>query len=154
MIHFLLIYTLISFMAYWAFIYKKFGILPSISDSYYKLSVKGRVLFTFFIWSVAFPIAIIGDSAILFAAGAALAFVGAAGAFRDDLTEKVHVAGAIGGIVIGYIGIIVDLNDYMIPVLFIASFIYLTLKRVKNKTWWIETAAFIGVIISLAISRW
>ena len=48
------------FISYVSFIWIKYGILPSISDSWYHLPENLKVLFTLFCWGFALPAAIIG----------------------------------------------------------------------------------------------
>lgn len=78
---------ILTFISYIWHIVKNYGILPSISESYYRLSDKQKKLFTFFCWGFAFPTIIIGNSFFLFLAGAGIAFVGAAAAFKSKMTN-------------------------------------------------------------------
>ena len=148
--HFLLLYTTVTSLIYLSYIYFKFGVLSSISDSYYKIKEKG--LFTIFIWSIAFPVAILGNSFIMMLAAIFLAFVGAAPAFKEDMTEQVHVIGAIGGIILGYIGLIFQYHQLIIPAIF--GILAFAIRKKKNKTWWTEIAALMGIMIELYIRNW
>lgn len=142
-------YTVIVFISYILYVYFKFGILPSISDSYYKEN--NKALFTLFIWSIAIPLMIIGNSGLMFFAGSFLAFVGAAPAFREELEGKIHVIGAVGGIAFGFASMILDSHQYILPAIMVIFTLFFTLRKIKNHTWWIEIMAFSLNIIGLLI---
>jgi hypothetical protein len=163
----LLIYIIVVFVTYWLFVYFKYGILTSISDSYYREN--NKALFTLFIWSIAFPMIILGVSVtpLMFFAGAFLAFVGAAPAFKEEQEGTVHIIGATGGISLGYIAMIVAYHQYYLPAIMGLFAILAVPKKlpkfldkswmkwwtngIPNYTWWIETMAFVLVIINLII---
>jgi len=147
---------LLIFSVYIAYILYKYGVLSSISDSYYSLPESRRYLFTFFIWGVGAPILALTDySGLFFAAGAFLFFVGAATQFRSDdgFTPQVHSIGATGGIVAALFAL-VSLNIYY-P-LIIASIASILIKKLKvpNSTWWIEVACFACIEIGLIDFFW
>ena len=150
----LILINILVFALYNIFTVSRYGFLPSISDSYYlirddKSKFVGEYLFTLFIWFIALSVIIIGSTSLMFFAGAFLAFVGASQAFKDDnLTRKVHVVGAIGGIGIGLISMWIDFKT-SIPLIIVLSFILLSnLFNLKNKTYWIEVVAFIVVLFT------
>lgn len=157
---FLLIYTIITFISYLTYVKIKYGILESISASYYKLKYKS--LFTLFIWSVSIPCIIIGETPLMFFAGALLSFVGAAPAFRRDMEHDVHMAGAIGGIVLGFTSLLLDFQEYWLIAIMVLFTLYALPKRlpkkydkewlngIPNHTWWIEVMAFVLIIFGLA----
>jgi hypothetical protein len=145
----LLAYSALIFFAYLFIVYKRFGILPSISSSYYKL--KHKAVFTFFIWSIAIPMIIIGSSPLMFWAGAFMAFVGASPAFKHELEGKVHIVGAVGGIVLGFLSMWIEVHLYYLPIIMAVSTLYMTLKPIKNHTWWIEVLAYLLIIVGLVI---
>lgn len=97
------LYTLITALSYLITIVILFGVLKSISQSYYEVKGFGKAIFTLFIWSISIPMMIIGSTPLMFFAGALLSFVGAAPAFKEEMEGKVHVIGATGGILIGFI---------------------------------------------------
>jgi len=165
---FLLIYAITVFVVYWLFVVIKFGVLPSISDSYYKEN--NKALFTLFIWSIAFPVIILGveKTPLMFFAGAFLAFVGAAPAFKEELERSVHIIGAAGGIILGFLAMIIGYHQYYLPIV-MGVFVILALPKrlpkfldkswmkwwtngINNYTWWIETMAFVLIFINLTIN--
>lgn len=142
------------FLSYIIFLMIRFkGPLPSISESWYKLGYPGDILFTLFCWILGFTMAFRGDiSSLFFFSGAGLLFVGAATMFKNKITSTVHFIGAGSGIIFALLGILSAYgNPYpIIGWVIITLLIYLL--KVKNHMWWIEIAAFLGVIIGLFIS--
>jgi hypothetical protein len=78
------------FFSYVGFIWKKYRVLVSISQSYYRLPKNLQILFTLFCWGFAFPAMIIGSNGLMFFSGGAICFVGAAAAFQEELTHIVR----------------------------------------------------------------
>lgn len=146
---------LLLFVSYLLFIGFRYGILPSISESYYRLG-KLQVLFLFFTWSIAFPIILIGGfidhthSWTFFMSGSAMTFVGAASAFREDLTKGVHFSGAVSSIVFGFLGLWLVLDFWKIPIVAVLL-MPVIFKYVKNSTWWVEVLAFATIMLGLLL---
>lgn len=153
----LLILVVLSFVGYISFIVNRYGVLPSISESYYKMkddNLFGGGLFTLFIWSLSLPLIIIGSTSLMFFAGAFLAFVGAATAFKDlKMTRRVHNIGAIGGIGFGFLSMIIDFQLFELTYFMVVLSLTLFLLKTKNLIWWIEILAFILIIIGLFIVK-
>lgn len=136
----------VIFLVYTLFIYFKYGVLNSISDSYYALPEKTNILFTLFIWGIAIPLAFLGNYAdAFFIAAGFLMFVGAATQFRSDdaYTPKIHNIGATGGIVCSLLGLVI-LKIYFPLVIAIIGSIILTkkLSMERNRIWWVEIFCF------------
>ena len=153
----LLLFIVLSFVGYISFIVNRYGVLPSISDSYYKMkddNLMGGSLFTFFIWSLSFPLIIVGNTSLMFFAGAFLGFVGVATAFKDlKMTRRVHNIGAIGGIGFGFLSMIIDFQLFELSFFMVVFSLSLFLLKTKNLIWWIEILAFILIIIGLFIAK-
>lgn len=126
-----------------------YGILPSVSDSYYKLPEKYNFLFTLFCWGFAIPTMIIGvdltDNFLMFFAGGGICFVGAAAAFKEELPKKVHTLSAIIGIISSQLSIAFDFKMYYVNVLFLLLSGLLLLLKPKNRIFWLEIVAFIAI---------
>lgn len=145
------------FLGYTMSIVYNYGILNSISESYYMLSKKSRYLFTFFCWGFAIPAIIIGldqtGSVLMFLAGAGICFAGTAGAFKESLTHDVHMGGAFVGILASQASIWFDYNLHWLPFLFIGIGIpLLILTKLKYQVryfWWLEIVAFVSICIAL-----
>lgn len=153
----LLIFVVLSFVGYISFIVNRYGVLPSISESYYKMKddkLFGGSLFTLFIWSLSLPLIIIGNTPLMFFAGAFLSFVGAASAFKDlKMTKRVHNIGAIGGIGFGFLSMIIDFQLFELTYFMVVLSLSLFLLKIKNLIWWVEILAFVLIIIGLFIVK-
>lgn len=152
-----ILYTtmLTIFVTYVAFIWAKYGVLKSISDSYYHLPRKFQPLFTFFCWGFALPAMILGSSGLMFMAGAGISFVGAAAAFKEAMTKEVHMIGAGAGVLLSQLAIILQYGMWPISATFIGLSLLLLLfrKKINNKhIWWIEILAFLSICIVLGIT--
>ncbi len=138
------ILMLVVFVGYVSFIWIKYGIQKSISASYYVLPKDSNFIFTLFCWGFAFPAIILGNTPLMFFAGAGIVFVGAAAAFREKMTYQVHMVGAFVGVILSQISIAVDFGMWWVNLAFvIPSMIILLLhKYIFSYYWWIELLAF------------
>lgn len=147
---------LFVFFGYVAWIWAKYGTLRSISHSYYVLPKNLRFLFTLFCWGYAIPAIIIASTPLMFFAGSAICFVGAAAAYRDDMTEWVHIISAMTAIILSQLSIIIDFNMPWLTIAFAAIAIpmYVTrfFKVFLNRTWYVEILAFIAIALALGLS--
>jgi hypothetical protein len=146
----------IVFIGYVLFIYSQFGVLQSISDSWYKLKEKGGVwysLFTWFTWLIGIPLFFQtnGSSPFFFIAGAGLTFVGVATMFKlsNSIEPYIHFAGAVIGITASFIALVVERGVWLPAVVFVITALCIQLLYKKNTTWWIEIAAFVCIILAL-----
>jgi hypothetical protein len=144
------------FMSYIIGILLLYGVLPSVSDSYYHLPKKWNFLFTLFCWGFAIPTLIIGvdltDNFLMFLAGGGICFVGAAAAFREKLTEQVHVGGALVGIISSQLSIAFDFKMFYINIIFLVLAGLIKLLKIKNNTYWIELLAFASICYVLGVN--
>lgn len=148
----LFIIMITVFISYVTFIWSNYGIQNSISDSYYVLPEKWNWLFVAFSWLFAFPAMILGDSYLMLFAGAGIVFVGAAAAMHVKSINIIHNIGAVSGIFLACIAIIIQYHMwYMILILIILSLISLKLDK-KNIIWWVELIIFTSISIVLGIS--
>lgn len=141
-------------VTYWLYTVLTVGVLESISDSV--RYVKHPAWFTAFIWTISASVFILGSQGypILIAAGMTLAFVGAAIKFWTKLTGVVHVVGAMGGIILGYISLIFEFHEILIPAIFALIATALMVWKPRTKIWWTESAALAGVQVSMYIHFW
>jgi len=156
----LYIIMLAVFFGYVSWIWAKYGVLQSISHSYYALPENLRFLFTLWSWGYAFPAMIAASTPLMFFAGAGICFVGAAAAYRQKMTETVHIVGAVSAILFSQLSIILDFHMWYITVGFAAIALPLALTRFSkkgicpNRTWWVEILAFITIALVLGIKLW
>lgn len=139
------------FVAYVGMIWYRYGVLPSISESYYRLPKDQKILFTFFCWLFVTPAIILGDSVFMFVAGTAIFFVGAASAFKMRLTGQVHIVGAVVGILCGLLHIVFVENNYPLSIITASLVISIMISGIKNSTWWIEIVVFTAICITLGL---
>lgn len=142
------------FAIYLLLMAKLHGIQPSISDNYYVS--KHPWTFTLVMWTVAFtmlpPMLSATTETFQFTAFlscAGIAFVGAAAAYRQSMTNTVHIAGAATA------GLMAIVWAYTIcpplPTLAIITAAYLLVARPRHKVYWIELTAFIMTYITYFI---
>jgi len=150
-----LIYLLLSaaiFIAYNVVIVMRYGILESISASYYALPERYRYIFTLTLWSFSGLIAITATTPYLFLACGGIMFVGAAAEFREDLTDMVHYFGAVTGIVMGLVHLVV-VGMYHLTVAYILIFLSFLIFGKRSKVFWIEVFAFYTIVIGLILQN-
>lgn len=153
----LLILMTLVFFSYVLFIIIKYGILESISHSYYNLPSSLKFLFTFFCWGFSLPAAIIGFSLseyslfqfLIFWASSGIMFVGASPNFKLKLEGDIHNIAAYIGVVSSqlFIFLVFENLKFILPTFILIS-ILLFLLKVKNLIWWIEILAFLFILIT------
>ena len=140
------------FISYVLFIWTKYGIQKSISESYYVLPKKENFLFILFCWLFAFPAMLLGDSYLMLFAGGGIVFVGASAAMHTFPTRMAHLIGAIGGMILACLAMIFQYHMWYM-VAGIAGLIpvaYLLDK--KHLFWWIEVMIFTAISTVIGIS--
>lgn len=149
---YLVLTQLLVFVAYVAFIISRYGVIHSISQSWYELPQRQKPLFTWFTWGIGIPF-LFYDNALFFLAGAGLTFVGVATAFRttQSYTNIVHYTGAAMGILLSLLGLGFVYNDWISLSLFLISALTLRTLLKNHWIWWVEIAAFIIIIVSLLL---
>lgn len=137
---------------YLGLITKRYGVLPSISDSWYSLPLKEKFLFTLFTWGLGIPMLFYGN-VWFFLAGSGLSFVGAATQFKSmiGLTKEVHYAGAVVGIFASLIGIWVEWDNLLPLIWFIFFALSIQISYIKNKLWWQEIVAVVLILWGLLV---
>lgn len=138
----------LSFFLYTGYITLRFGVIKSISESWYLLPKNQRVLFTLFIWSMAIPM-VMYETSLFFFSGASLAFVGAATMFKDDvMTKVIHYLGAVLGITLASIEL--ALNGIMYPIIIgLLSVLIFGGFKINNRIYWIEVICSICLIFGI-----
>lgn len=163
-----LAWSFLIFVSYIIYVVKNFGILPSISDSFYKH--KNRVLFAAFIWLTVVPLAYIGMESVWMQAGAGfLCFVGVATNFKkrgitildeygnsfrkqkNTVERFFHMYGAMLGFSFAFMAMVFTFHIWS-PLIIMASFIIIAnLLKIKNRIFWIEIVGFLLLIIGFFI---
>lgn len=140
------------FLSYVIFIWSKYGVQKSISESYYVLPKKWNWLFVAFCWLFAFPAMIIGSSYWMLLAAGGIVFVGAAAAMHTFPTRAVHLASAIGGMILGSLAMIFQYHMWYMAAGVAALALLSLLVDKKHAMWWTELIIFTAISIVLGIS--
>ena len=141
------------FLTYVSFIWSKYGKQKSISESYYVLQKEKKgFLFVLFTWLFAFPAMILGNSYLMTLAGGGIVVVGAAAAMHKFPTRTVHMIGAVGGMILACLAMIIQYHMWYMTagVLALMPITYFLDK--KHFMWWWETLTMIAINITIAIS--
>jgi hypothetical protein len=156
-----LLWMTVAFMAYLIWIVVRFGIQPSISDSFYALREQyGESslipwLFWLFLINISWPLFLLLQfNGFAFFAMAGIILVGAAAQFRrGKSTEIPHVVGAVGGIALAFlsIGFVFGAWAWIWLPAYIMVVGILNIVRITNYDWWIEVMAFIMIVIALMV---
>lgn len=146
----------IIFVAYVAYITYRFGILPSISDSHYKLNTfRQGYFFTLFCWALATTMVFQSDEStpLYFFSGAGLAFVGAASEFKwtGANTHIVHYLGAVLGIGCAAMGLYFESGLWQPATIIVVFSAVCAIIKMKNSIFWVEIAAFLAIIIGFIV---
>lgn len=139
------------FFIYTFFVWRKYGIQRSISESWYVVDKKYKWMFSMFCFCLGALqcFHVIHGSVWFFLSGSSLVFVGVATDFKSTwrINPCIHNIGAVGSIVLGLIGLaVMGIWWPFIPVAVGA----VTLPRYENGTWWIEVVAFFSILVGLA----
>ena len=147
----LLIIQACVFLFYVIGIVERYGVLESISESWYKLPLAYKGLFTLFTWGLGIPMFFYGPLP-LFLSGVGLVFVGTATRFKmkESYTRTIHFSGAVAGVLIPllYFGICYDMW-WLFHLQFWVSAVIYAHDRIENSIWWIEILGFITVMIGM-----
>ena len=142
----------ITFVTYLVYIYYRFGILDSISESYYKLKEAGnKWLFIVFMYVLASCLLLIASFNLhpmawtFFLAGSGAAFVGIAAQYRDNMTETWHIAATLALIFFSLLGLGLLFGSWWPSYfLIVGALVMLIMKPlIKKHGYWVEVLAFV-----------
>ena len=151
----LVLFSLAVFATYLIIMAMNYGIQPSISDNYYVS--KQPWVFTLVFWLVAVTMApAMIDTAPVewqftgFLAGTGIAFVGAAAAYKQSMTNTVHIAGAITSALFAIVWAYTICPP--IPTIAILTAAYILLAVRVHKVYWAEITAFTMTYLTYFVS--
>ena len=151
----LAIISAILFAIYLFCMAKLHGVQPSVSDNYYVS--KHPWTFTLGMWTVAFmmlpPMLSATTETFQFTAFlscAGIAFVGAAAAYRQSMTNTVHIAGAVTAALFAIIWAYTICPP--IPTIAILTAAYILLAVRRHKVYWAEITAFTMTYLTYFVS--
>ena len=151
----LAIISAILFAIYLILMAKLHGVQPSVSDNYYVS--KHPWTFTLAMWLVAFtmlpPMLSATTETFQFTAFlscAGIAFVGAAAAYRQSLTNTVHIAGAVTAALFAIVWAYTICPPLPTIAILTAAYILLAVRR--HKIYWAEITAFAMTYLTYFVS--
>lgn len=151
----LAIISLVVFALYLLIMAKLHGIQPSISDNYYVS--RHPWTFTLVMWLVAFsmlpPMLSATTETFQFAAFlscAGIAFVGAAAAYKQSMTNTVHIAGAVTAALFAIVWAYTICPP--LPTIAILTAAYILLAVRVHKVYWAEITAFAMTYLTYFVS--
>jgi hypothetical protein len=149
---YVLLFQLACFTTYISFIVANYGILPSISHSWYELKQSQKSFFWMFTTLIGISMMMYQGSGFpfFFISGVGMTMVGTAAAFEDEvLINRIHYIGAIFGILGAFAGIIYQAGlIYPLYIAIVGSIAFYFIDR-KNIIWWAEIWAVVGLLIGL-----
>lgn len=159
----LLSISTIVFLSYISFIWIRYGVQKSISDSFYRikddhikilgLKIRTKEFFTLFIAFFAYPLAVLAANVWLTPAAFIVLGIGIARDFKDTkLLKWIHYCCAYIGIGIAIIGLGAHYDMWWLTITFVILSFMLMIIKVPNKIWWIECVAIATVLIGLGIA--
>ena len=92
-----------------------------------------------------------GSTPFFFISGAGICFTGVARYFKssDNITDILHFIGATVFILSALLGIAIERSNFIPLIVFAISSLIIEFFYLKNRTWWIEIAAFVVIILGL-----
>lgn len=143
---YLLITSFTIFTLYIIGVMVVYGVLPSISDSYYHIPQGYKLIFSFALIGFAFPIVMFDKKFLNFIAGGLICFVAVSPDFHLVYEGDIHYACAVGGVIFGMLSLWINYKGWKYVVVFIllAMLVILTLP---NATWWVEVLAFYTILV-------
>lgn len=156
----------VIFILYMILIYSKFGVIDSISDSWYLLPKKLKLLFTFMCWGIGLPMVAhinpdIAGAGLWFLSAAGFGFTGAATMFKSKGAHAniVHYAGAAAGMIGALIALGVQYGLWILSyigfplaiLIFIFGYLGKGKYEIKYPMYWVEILAAILILIGLFI---
>ena len=144
----ILLVQFLIFISFVFYIYKKCGILPSISNSWYKLPENRRELFSLFCLSIGL-LMIFHGGIFFFISAAGLTFTSAATQYENKNSRIIHYVGAGTSILSALLGLYFEFSLILPIIIFLLFSIPLFLVKIKNYLWWIEIVSFLTIMSGL-----
>lgn len=137
------------FTFYIGFIWIKYGIQKSISETWYILESKYQWMFTLILCFGVGICQLLHHNIYLFISGIFLGTVGVASDFKNDkIMSFLHYIGAIGSILFSFIGL---WNLHLVEIPLILGALWLALYGWKNWIWWAEIITFYAIMLGLIL---
>lgn len=138
---FFIVISIIAFTLIVGFILYKFGLIDSISSSFYLLPDKYKDYFTYGLWLFSVPIMVASTSFWQFMSGLGICYVGAAAAYKQSIVGKVHVFGVLTSIVSGLVHLTLSGYIFTVP-LYLVIIIPIMNYVKKGRVFIVEIVSF------------
>lgn len=148
---FLTLFQITVFLLYVAYVTKRFGVLDSLSESWYLLE-RGNPLFTLFCLGIGLPMFFqsTGHSTFFFLAGIGLVSIGIVALYEKAFKRCLHYSGTTAAVIGTILGIMCDSGVWWpLPALIVSALAISFWKGIENKIWWTEMATFTILSASL-----
>ncbi len=152
MFNYYILTSVIFLLAFTSMIVFRYGVLSSISDSWYKLPTKDRWMFPVFLWGLSIPIMIAFQKPLIILGCLCICMVGIYPWFKLKIESSLHSIFAYSGIALNSLSAIIDYHQYIYIIVLVIFEILLELFKAKNKTWWQEVVAIIILLTALSQS--
>lgn len=134
--------------------YKKFGILPSISDSHkYWVDINKNYIFLLVTWGYAFPVLLLSTTILIFFSASMLFFTGLAFDYEDrignEINRYVHIWSARICVIFSLLSEIIDYKMYVLAGLTIGLILLIAILKIKNSILIIELIAALSLAYCL-----
>jgi hypothetical protein len=139
--------SLVIFTLYIGFILAKYGLLKSVSASYYALHDKALFSASLLVFSLSAMFAV--ESLLMFIAGSGICFVAFAPQYKIKFIGDVHYMAATLGIVFGFAQLAVWGYWPLVVPMLISLLVFI--KFSKNPIYFIEITAFYLIITGLIL---
>jgi len=161
LLNYISIVQILIFTVYLFIVFKKFGVLPSISQSFYEFEkVKYSSAFVIFSWSIGGGMFFQSvydwkesTEMIFLVSGFLLCVVSIASMYRIKKVGTIHYLVSVGAICSGFWAIInQDWPHWygFVPLaVFIGFVVWMKVKKIANFTTWAEVAAFYSIFVRL-----
>jgi hypothetical protein len=133
--------SILNLTTYLTYIVCRYGVLPSISNSFYATGQRP----IFFIAMVGFSTPLLYGNESLFLALSVMCIwlLATASAYHERLGKLVHYPAAFMSVVWAMVHVWVELGRWDLVAAFVIASIIIILIR-KNVIWWVEVAAFVA----------
>ena len=143
----------VLFIGYNIWIYFRYGILPSISNSFYMLKKDNKHIFFIAVMLILGILVILlaPINGAFFLAGSGAIFVAVAAKYKDKVTNTVHYFGASLLILASSIGVGLAFNNWVpiISTALVGAELLLLKDTIKNRIYWFEICSFVFIMWGL-----
>lgn len=142
--------SILSFIAFISYVIYEYGVLPSISDFWYKAKSTERWKFSLFLLLLSIPLMIQYQKPLVFVACSCICAIGMYPWFKLKSQEKLHSIFAYSGIALSSLSLIIDYRQYAYVGMLVLFEILIEFLNITNKTWWQEIIAIILILTGLS----